>query len=81
MIERGRKDLERRLKEATVMRVGKKEYLTTEGMAHVLGISTRTWRRYRHDKEEAFSILHSCTQNPARESLEQLVQFTIEREN
>ncbi len=32
-------------------------------------------------KEEAFAILHSCPQNPARESLEQLVQFTIEREN
>lgn len=32
-------------------------------------------------KEEAFAILHSYPDSPARDSLEQLVQFTIEREN
>ncbi len=32
-------------------------------------------------RDEAFGILHSIPQNPARDSLEQLVRFTIEREN
>lgn len=51
------------------------EYVKLSG-----GIEYSAGRMHAY-RQEAFAILHSCPDNPARQSLEQLVQFTIEREN
>lgn len=56
---------EHRIKGSAITRFGK-EYLTKEGMAHILGVSERTLRQYRHDAAELepFSPFSPTTLSP-----------------